>query len=428
MDKNPTSTDFSKEQASYQLNQQTNQNKETSEMQENIELEETDKTNIMLQMPYHRLALFHYPESKKILDSESLEFITSLKPDVFVESPLSIYHELNYDELNFENIIRFLIFRFWIACKRFPELVDYIGNEYLSGMKIITEKLNPLFRDQMSQHIQICLLWHLSRGLLDFKTEVINRTLNAFGPLRSLKLAEGSKWVEIAQKTEKSLKSIVNTPAFQLAVQKFAEILGKQLNPEELTGIIKKLNNMKIISVSHSGSLYGMVIPNGIALISQTIEKYVKSSEKSILGKEFRELTLTSGLAGPQKNETEETLLYALWTAIHETGHFIVRTEEVSSGLRFGKMTPPSKIKEIDIEYQNLEAGFLFSSIFLGSFGAKIWQKPELMSRLLNPSDLLNIPVFTNDELKGLPRIEKLNLSDSGIFSVDTLDGGEMIL
>ena len=277
------------------------------------------------------------------------------------------------------------------------------------------------------------------------KEDVVNKALSGLESSKIIKPDQNNDDLSllIAEHTEIALKKTINAPVFQEAVKKFAATFDKNLTSEETLSITQKLQGIKITRIEGTSS-YGMVLPDGIALnLDETRKLCYKEKPTMSESLQARMIELEETKAESQSGQEEEKmecedqeflqyqnalieysqefLCASLWVAIHELGHFLIRTDEINPASHFGKITPPNKGgQEEGVEYENLEAGFLFSSIFFESLSKKVWKKPELVDRMLSIADLTNTPIFSADELQGLDRVDNLNLRNSGVFSADT--------
>lgn len=207
-----------------------------------------------------------------------------------------------------------------------------------------------------------------------------------------------------------------------------------ELKSEDLANITQKLKGIKITLIEGTpNSLNGIVLPDGIALNLEQVEKLVERKDPTLYISQDLITKISMGEESLDESKDQQVIQYknalkefdkeltcvSLWIVIHLLGHFLDGTKEFNSHLAFGKIAPPSKILEDSVEYQNLEEGYLFSYTFLGCFAKKIWEKPELMDRLFNISSIAHIPVFSTAKLQNVPCVEKIDIRNSGVFSID---------
>jgi len=391
----------------------------------------------LLKLSYHDLTLFHYDKQRQLPDTHS--FIASVEKttsDTFRNDPLAIEEDLNW-----EDVQRFLIFRFWIASRRFPELKPTLMARWI----LLFKDLNLDFTlkrfghfDEKKVRLRVCFVLNFSRGFLENETQIVERTIYELAFINLQETLDPRSLI-IAESTETILKNLLHIPLFQEAIQRFGVILGKNLTADDIREIIQELHELKITPIeSTPESLYGMVLPNGIALNVSNIKTLLR---KEVPGKDRKDEVPKPQDLNPHEEQKEnlqditsfrdqmnKIVSISLWIAVHELGHLILRTKPINFPLSFGKTTPPVQIEEDGTPYENLEGGFLFSYLLLGSFAKKIWSKPELMDRLLNPIKIQSIPVFNAEELKDLEKVTVLNFRNSGAFLIELPESFPMIL
>jgi len=326
------------------------------------------------------------------------ETMLKLKAEDFVNTTLPLD-----DSLNFQDLMKFIVFRFWYAWNKFPLLQQRLEKKYerIIGAFSKNDEDSGMSAFKSKFILQKCLLWHLSRALPENVENIVDRNLPEFDFTVALDIDEDPQSIKAVSEIKKHLMKLFDSAAFQEAVKTFSEVIKTPLPPEKLPDLLDELKNLKIIPISITpSSLYGMVLPSGIAL-----------SFGNILG-----------LIDPEREKPDDAMVkIGLWIVIQQVGHIILCSEPMNQKQHFAKITPPSEYSYAGQNFQNLEAGFLFSLIFLGSFDKKIWEKQNLLFKFmqLNTSDP-QIPILSLKDLEGVDTINFTNLTNSGALMMRT--------
>lgn len=353
----------------------------------------------ILDEPYHALVAYHLPKEHIFHKIESFQdTLEHLKAEDFVQSPLPLDNNLD-----FQDLMRFVAFRFWYACHKFPELQSKVETKY---KKVITafkdnETMPEKNAFKEALNLQKCLLFHLSRALIENDSKLVNRNLADLDFAAYVGKDDDQDSMYAIDQIKKCLLKIFASASFKEAVKTFGVVTNMPLTETVLSSLLDDLKNIRAVPITITPPcVYGMVLPDGIAINFANIQDLVKPDEK---------------------NPVDVILSVGLWAAIHEIGHLLIRSEAFSNHLYFSKMTPPTEYSYSGTTYKNLEAGFLFSIIFLGTLDKMIWEKPDLIAKLVN-LDVSNphIPILSVEELTGIPEIEFKNLTNSGALMVRT--------
>ena len=349
-------------------------------------ISESEFPTLLKESP-HILATFHLPKNRDFKDLGSFkETIGSLTIRDFVNDPLPLDNNLN-----FQDIMRFVSFRIWCAKTKFPDLLDGLVRMY---EKTIPEFLkNEEIKSEISKEeliLKKSLLWHKSRLFLEDDIELVQWNISEFQWSICVGIDEYELNSEIKKEFQAYLMKIFDSAAFKEAVKIFATITNIALNPENILKLVEDVKKLNIIPMIATHSLYSMVLPDGIALSFPAIKN----------------------LVNPKEQNPKKALISArLWVTIQQIGHFLIRSKVLGNELDFAKVISPCEYKD----YKSLDAGFLFSMIFLGTFNKMIWEKPDLISKMtdLDPSNP-TIPIYCDEELKDIPIIGHKHLTNFG--------------
>jgi len=113
---------------------------------------------------YYDLANIHYRSDINLPKDSSfcVKALEDFKSADFESDALPINEDLNWEDMK-----RYILFRLWVACKRFPNLQKRINERLRAVVLDLHVEPSDVFYKQDSAPLIKCSVWHWSRGLLE---------------------------------------------------------------------------------------------------------------------------------------------------------------------------------------------------------------------------------------------------------------------
>ena len=347
---------------------------------------------------YYKLLLSHLPlplgtlRDKFIQPKELFGEIKKIEDNGEIKCDM-LKLDSNFD---FEVLLSYVLYRLWCAYKRFPDLKPIIEDIVLKNFPAINLSMNFNINPGISNPIGLSNLLHASRGLIEADKKIVSRAtvncINSFYLKELEPVPETSK--ELYEKLQNLKERITKTSLFKNAIMEYFNVLEVAKSPEEINMIIENCENAKIrvVNPANASDIGGIVTPDGFGINLESITESIKDDEIS--------------------------LARCVAIVCHELAHFAIRIKEFSV-LEFANNTPSKVYKVNGRTYEDLEGGYLFSLIMLGTYQKNIWTIDKTRLKLLNPETWPEKPaLFSQDELNDLEDEPLVNAYKSGVISI----------